>query len=120
MPSTLKEKARKFLAKVPEENVFRCQDGYILHSMEELGEALDTMTDDTFSHHVNVQKNDFANWVSNVIGDKELAEDLARSRNRVQAAKTVIGRVVTLARRARGLRWPSEKRRHNILYWSSQ
>jgi len=39
-----KEQAEKFLSKVPEEYVFRCQDGQILRDIKELAEALTTLT----------------------------------------------------------------------------
>ena len=42
MAETLKQEARRFLADVPEEYVFRCHDGRILESMKELGNALNT------------------------------------------------------------------------------
>lgn len=56
MAGILKEQAQKFLSKVPEEYVFRCQDGRVLRDMKELAEALTTMTDETFAYHSNIEK----------------------------------------------------------------
>jgi hypothetical protein len=50
------------LADVPEDYVFRCCDGQILRNMKEFGDALNTMTHETYVFHANTMKNDFANW----------------------------------------------------------
>jgi len=68
-----KEQARKFLAQVPEEQVFWCNDGRIFRDMKELGEGLAAMSFDTFVYHVNLAKNDFSNWLRNVVKDEKLA-----------------------------------------------
>jgi hypothetical protein len=99
MAMTLKEQAQKLLAKVPDEYVFRCQDGRILRDMKELAEALATMTDETFAYHSNAEKKDFSKWVRDVIGDEKLAKDLEKAGNRAQAAKQAATRVATLTRR---------------------
>jgi hypothetical protein len=99
MAGTLKEQARKLLSKVPEEYVFRCQDGRVLRDMNELAEALATMTDETFVYHSNAEKKDFSNWVRDIIGDEKLAKDLEKAENRAQAAKQAATRVATLTKR---------------------
>ena len=98
MAKTLKEQAQKLLAKVPDEYVFRCQDGRILRDMKELAEALATMTDETFVYHSNVEKKDFSNWVRDIIGDEKLAKDLEKVESRGQAAKQAATRVATITR----------------------
>ncbi len=60
------------------------------------------MSDETFSFHLNESKNDFRNWVKDVIGDEKLARDLEASNDRNQAIKAVADRNVYLKRRARG------------------
>ena len=62
--------ARKYLAKVPDAVVFWVHDGGVLHDLAELAAALETMSDDTYAHHANAAKNDFVNWVRDVIGDQ--------------------------------------------------
>ena len=94
-----KEQAQKFLSKVPEEYVFRCQDSQILRDMKELAEALTTMTDETFAYHSNVEKKDFSNWVRDIIGDEKLAKDLEKATDRTQAAKQVASRLGVLSRK---------------------
>ncbi len=97
MPEMSKKTAKKLLADVPQEHAFRFHDGRILGNMGDLGEALKTMEKDTFASHASAQKNDFSNWVRDVIGDRKLAGDLDRSSNRTQAAKKVVERVAFLS-----------------------
>jgi len=47
--------------------------------MKELETALNTMTDETYSFHANTEKNDFTNWVQDVIKDEKLAQVPAKS-----------------------------------------
>lgn len=99
MGLTLKEEAQKFLANVPEEYAFWCRDGRILRNLSELRDALDSMTDESFVHHSNAEKQDFSNWVRDVIGDERLAKDLGKATNRARAAKLVASRISILSRR---------------------
>ncbi len=98
MAGISQEQAQKILARVPEEYVFRCQDGRIFRDMRELAEALATMTDETFAYHSNAEKKDFSNWVIDIMGDKKLAQDLGKNANRAQAAKLVANRVSFLSK----------------------
>jgi hypothetical protein len=99
MGLTPKQEAEKFLAEVPQEHVFWCHDGRTFRDMKELGKALATMPDEIFAYHVNEEKNDFSNWVIDVIGDVKLAKNLQRAPNREQAAMQVATRVGVLAKR---------------------
>ena len=92
----LKEQADKALAKVPEGYVFWCHDGSIFVDINELAAGLVTMSDETFAYHSNLEKQDFSNWVRDVIGDKQLADDLAKATSRLQAAEYVAARVTLI------------------------
>lgn len=94
-----KQKAKEFLADVPEEHVFRCYDGTSFRNMQELKDGLESMSDEAFSHHSNTGKKDFSNWVRDVIGDEKLAKDLAKAENRTQAAEYVAVRLGALSTR---------------------
>jgi len=94
----LKQEAQKFLSQVPEEKVFWCHDGRILRDMKELGEALASMTDETFAYHSNAEKKDFSNWVRDVIGDAKLARELENLTDRNQAAEIVVSRIAELSK----------------------
>ena len=96
MPRLLKQDARKMLGNVPEENVFRCCDGRILANMLELGVAFGSMSDEVFVFHANPAKNDFTNWVRDIIKDDKLASDLLESIDQKQAANKVAERLVVL------------------------
>ncbi|GEM_PF-861699 len=91
-----KQDVVKFLARVPDEYVFWCHDGTVFHDMKELAEYLRTMSDETFAYHCNAEKNDFTNWVRDVMGDRKLAEDLAGVHDRTAAAQIVSQRVAFL------------------------
>ncbi len=93
-----KEESQKFLADVPAEYVFWCCDGRMFRNMKELGDAFDTMTDETFAYHANTDKNDFSNWVRDIIKDEKLAIDLMIATNKAQAAKTLASRLSFLTR----------------------
>jgi len=99
MVDTLKQEANRFLADVPEEYIFRCCDGQILRNVKELRDSLNTMKEETYVFHVNKEKNDFTNWVRDIIKDERLAKDLQKATNRAQAAKLVASRRATLSKR---------------------
>ncbi len=93
-----KEQAEKLLAKVPEEYVFWCCDGSIYRDMKELAEGLAAMSDDIFARHANSEKNDFSNWLRDVIKDEKLAKDLQNALDRQQAAGIVASRITILTK----------------------
>ncbi len=68
---------------------FFVNDGQILKNVSELPDALQNMDAQTFAHHVNSEKHDFANWVHDVMG----AESLARE---MRSAKTKRGLLRTM------------------------
>jgi hypothetical protein len=87
----------KLLAKVPEGYVFYCHDGSIFADINELAAGLATMSDETFAYHSNPDKQDFSNWVRDVIGDKQLSSDLAKATTRLQATEYVVARISLLS-----------------------
>ena len=87
----------KSVAKVPAEVVFWCHDGGIFSDLRELAEGLAAMSDETFFYHSNPDKQDFANWVRDVIEDALLAEELAMAASRLQAAECVTDRLALIA-----------------------
>lgn len=68
--------------------------------MQELADDLATMTDESFAYHVNAEKNDFVNWVRDIIGDKKLLEDLVGAKDRLTAAGRLSDRVALLLKKA--------------------
>lgn len=85
------------VARTPVEFVFWCHDGSVFADLRELAEGLAAMSDETFAYHSNSDKHDFSNWVREVIMDEQLADDLARAIDRLQAAEYVAARLALLA-----------------------
>jgi hypothetical protein len=81
--------AQKYLAQVPAENAFWCNNGTVIKDLKELKDALAGMSDQTFYYHSNAIKKDFSNWIKYVIGDEQLAEDLQNATNRQKATQIV-------------------------------
>jgi hypothetical protein len=78
--------AARQLVNAPEEEVFWCTDGQIFRNIKDLSEGLSNMTDEIFAYHSNVEKHDFSNWLMDVLGEVELANELAKPITRQEAA----------------------------------
>ena len=99
MPRMAKQEKMKYLADVPEEYSFRCHDGCVFKNMRELRDGLANMSDETYTYHANSEKNDFSQWVKDIIQDEKLATDLRNAQSRSEAAARVASRITTLMRR---------------------
>ena len=97
--ATMKEDARKYLANVPEEYVFRCHDSCVFKNLRELRDGLADMSEENYTYHANTEKNDFSNWVSDIIQDERLAVDLKNAKSRAEAVNRVGNRITALSRR---------------------
>lgn len=64
---------QKFLQDVEDGKKFYAWNGAIIKNLSELDESMRNMDRLTFSHHSNQDRNDFYNWVKEVIGDEHLA-----------------------------------------------
>ena len=91
-----KPEVKKLLSDVPADKRFWSCDGQLLGNMSELETYLKAVSHDIFHYHVNESKNDFGNWVRDVMGDEKLAQDLQKSKTRTQAARCVSDRVSEL------------------------
>jgi len=85
--------AEVMLGDVPEEKRFWCNDGRYLKNLDELKDALEQMTEETFRFHSSENKTDFSNWVKDVIGDEKLSRDLLKSTTKEQSTRVVAERV---------------------------
>jgi DMSO/TMAO reductase YedYZ molybdopterin-dependent catalytic subunit len=89
-----KECALVLLKEVPHPDLyFRLHNGVKLKGLCDLAEVLPEMDDATFHKHVSAGKNEFSDWVRNVIGDKTLANKLDLLDNREDVARAVNVRV---------------------------
>jgi len=96
MAKLTREAAQKILSNTSAEKRFFCKDGQVMKNLTELEAALKEMNDETFRYHANEKKNDFSNWVKDVIGDDDLAKELRKCSTRARAAKVVSSRIATL------------------------
>lgn len=61
---------------MPENKWFYFKHGRRASNIEELKTAIEDISDSEFKHHVNYEKNDFANWVENVFDQQKLANNM--------------------------------------------
>ena len=87
------EQANVLLMKAPEEHVFWCHDGTIFRDIKDLADGLGTMSGEIYAYHASLERNDFCNWVRDVIGDQDLAGELAEATSQTQAAECVTSRL---------------------------
>jgi len=98
MAKITKEEAFRILSNVPEENKFWCNNGSVLTNLQELETALKIMSNETFSYHANQERNDFSNWIKDIIKDERLANDLVKAKSKNNALKKLRNRLSTLKR----------------------
>ena len=91
-----KLEAIKLLADVPEEHKFWCADGNVFKNLSELDKALNKIDENAFKHHVNKEKNDFSNWIRDIIQDETLAGKVIKARNKKSTINMVKKRVSIL------------------------
>ncbi len=82
-----------YLADVTAEFVFYLNDGRILHNLIDLSNAFVSMSNELYAYHVTLEKNDFCNWISDVIHDDKLVKDLKKVNNKEEAGKIISHRV---------------------------
>lgn len=87
--SKIKTNALRPLTYAANEKSFWLQDGQVLNSLMALNEALSEMEKSVFSHHVTKEKNDFADWVEQVLNDVDCANALRKAKT-PKTAQTVV------------------------------
>ncbi len=91
--------SKSYLRDVPQEFAFWCSDGQVLKNLRELRDALASMNESTFAYHVDEAKNDFHNWVKDIIRDDKLAVELLRAASPMVAVRVVTDRIAFLSAR---------------------
>lgn len=84
-----KQKVRALVCASGEE-CFWTTDGSVLENLHELHIAFGSMDDEVFLHHVSLQKNDFADWVEQVLDDAMCAAALRKAKKPASAASVLI------------------------------
>ena len=87
------ERAQKLLREVEKEREFHSYSGNRIRSVEDLHDILIKMDEREFMFHRNNSKNDFYNWVKNVVEDIKLANDIARAKTKQTTVKRVDERI---------------------------
>lgn len=95
-----KEEAAKYLCNVAPEHCFWVNNGPILKNVEELANALESISEDAYNYHANKDKNDFSKWIGEIVGDSKLANDLLSSKNKSSAVNKLKVRLNSLKKKA--------------------
>ena len=67
-------------------------------NLEEFAVGMGEISDEVFAYHDSGQKNDFAGWIQEVVGDSVLARRMLAVSNKEEAAKALRERVAQLQR----------------------
>ncbi len=95
-----KNEAKSYLCDTAPDKCFWVNNGPILKNLDELANFMQAANGDTFKHHVNADKNDFSNWINDIIGDKKLANDLLSSKTKDSMVKKLNNRLNSLRKKA--------------------
>ena len=86
--------AAALLRDVPKRNSFKLHKTEIeINNLFELADALEIMSDESYNHHVSSSRNDFANWVRDIVKDEELSIALHKAKDKKDAFKIVKNRI---------------------------
>lgn len=98
MVTQMKPDRARILADIDGDKRFFCQDGCVIKNLTELIDCLNHMTEEVFHYHVTSEKNDFCNWIRDVLGDEKLASELNNISNPLEASKIVANKMAWLQR----------------------
>ncbi len=87
---------KSFLGTVEQGKEFYCRNGKVINSLEELAKEIKELDIETFLHHVNEERNDFANWIKEVVGDMVLANRIKRAKRQSTMSRAITSRVARL------------------------
>ena len=104
MPKVTQEDVRIALSDVEPQHYFQAKDGTIVKNLIDLARAVELMDLPTFSHHVCNGRNDFASWVSDIIGDTELGKELKQLKNKERIIEKIEERINQIRRLERRLK----------------
>ena len=76
-----------------QDKAFFVYEGGAIKNLYELEDTLASMKQSSFSHHVSTVRNDFSNWVRDVVGDSSLALTLSLKKTRKEMENAVKERI---------------------------
>ena len=77
---------------------FFASNGMVYRNVKEFCQGLRKMSDETFRHHAGSGRNDFSNWLNDVVGDRVLASQITSASDRKEARQMVKQRIDSLYR----------------------
>lgn len=91
---------KKVLGDVPEPKLaFWLSNGTVAKNIYELVSAIESCDQGVFQYHVNKEKNDFYNWVLNVLGDSALASKLKKEYDQKRFTQLIRKRIKELEKK---------------------
>src|SRR3989338_6270080 len=104
----------KLFSNAGPDSYFILRNGRALKNLYELTNSLASMDDETFSYHVNKEKNDFANWIRHVFQDEKLANQILGLRTRRSILKKINKRLSNAGKKkGKAVKpWKSDKARN--------
>lgn len=88
---------RRVLGDVPESHMaFWFTNGTIAKNIYEFLSAIQSCDSGVFTYHVNDEKNDFYNWILDVIGDEVLAKRVKKEKDQKKFAQKIKRRIKEL------------------------
>jgi chemotaxis signal transduction protein len=87
------------LEHAPKDKLFILKDDIAIATLGELAYCLHCSDEATFSHHVNSHKNDFANWIEHVFGQRKLADQVRACSTKESLAALLSEKVLARAGR---------------------
>ncbi len=91
-----RDAALKILSDVPLGKEFYFVNGKIAKNIKELMIEIKNLSRNEFKHHVNRNKNDFYNWIKDVVGDDELSIKIKKIRSKAQIIREINKRIKDL------------------------
>lgn len=82
-----KSSSEKKIKQVDGDLRFFAANGQVIGSIEELSQCISTFDVHILNHHINDERNDFADWVENVFENKTLAKKLRKAKSREELEK---------------------------------
>ena len=77
------------LKDAPADKYFYVHNGMTIRNLDELAVALDLMDGHIFEYHVNNNKNDFSNWVKEIIKKEGLAKELLNIKSKTASSERI-------------------------------
>lgn len=74
---------------LPFDKQFHFRDGASVSTVRALKDKIETISYQEFYHHVNAEKNDFANWLQSVLHEEKLAEELRKVTSIVETVEII-------------------------------